>query len=251
MRKLPQDSAHVIAGEYVLGTLRGPARRRFEAMMRADAALTTIVRQWESGLMPLADRVPAVEPPARVWRAIEARIDPYRGAAPATAADSSPSPGKWSGLWSSLAFWRTFGLTAGGRASVLLAGFLYLSTGPRGEPVFVAVLTDPTAPATAPPHLVISMHSPDLLRVRMVRPWANVDTKSLELWVLPTKGQPRSLGTFTNAPGDTMIKITATDPRVQGAYALAVSLEPKGGSPTGQPTGPVVASGSIAPVRRS
>ena len=245
MRRLSQSAAHAIAGEYVLGTLRGPARRRFEAMMRADPELGRVVSQWEAGLTPLADRIPPVQPPARVWKVIEARIDSAR---PGT--ESSREPGRGS-IWSSLAFWRTFGLTAGGLASVLLATFVYLSTGPRGEPVFVAVLTDPTAAATATPHLVVSMHSPDLLRVRMVRPWQDMGTKSLELWVLPTQGKPRSLGTFSNVPGDTMIKITTADPRVKGAYALAVSVEPAGGSPTGQPTGPVVASGSIAPVRRS
>lgn len=254
MRKLSKTAAHALAGEYVLGTLRGAARQRFEAMRREDPALAAVVRQWEAGLTPLAERVAPVEPPARVWKAIETRIDSARGAssiAPAKATGSSLSPVRGSSLWSSLAFWRTFGLTAGGLASVLLATFLYLATGPRGEPVFVAVLTDPRAVATAPPHLVVSMHSPDLLRVRMVRAWQGVEKKSLELWVLPTQGKPRSLGTFTNAPGDTMIKITTADPRVQGAYALAVSVEPPGGSPTGQPTGPVVASGSIAPVRRS
>lgn len=257
MRKLSQAAAHALAGAYVLGTLRGPARQRFEAMRRDDPTLAAVVRDWEAGLTPLAERVPPVEPPARVWKAIEARLDSAR---PGTESSSSLSPGRptseaWRGsgssLWSSLAFWRTFGLTAGGLASVLLATFLYLATGPRGEPVFVAVLTDPRAAATAPPHLVVSMHSPDLLRVRMVRPWQGIEKKSLELWVLPTQGNPRSLGTFTNATGDTMITITTADPRVQGAYALAVSVEPPGGSPTGQPTGPVVASGSIAPVRRS
>ena len=48
-----------------------------------------------------------------------------------------------------------------------------------------------------------------------------------------------------------MINITAADPRVQGAHALALSLEPQGGSPTGKPTGPVVAKGVIAPVKRT
>jgi anti-sigma-K factor RskA len=54
-----------------------------------------------------------------------------------------------------------------------------------------------------------------------------------------------------NAMGDTMIRIDPSDPRVQGANALAVSLEPQGGSPTKQPTGPVLCSGVIAPVRRT
>jgi len=230
MRKLSRDLAHALAAEYVVGTLIGRARRRFEAIMAADPAVEAIVREWERGLTPLAARVPAIEPPARVWKAIEARI----ASAPAT-----------SGFWTSLGFWRSFGLLAGGVASVLLAGFLFVSSGPRGEPLFVAVLTAPDAA----PRMVVSMHSPNLLRVRMVKPWQQADDKSLELWVLPKEGAPRSLGLIANASGDTMIRIEPTDPRVRGANALAVSLEPRGGSPTRQPTGPVLCSGVIAPVR--
>jgi anti-sigma-K factor RskA len=51
--------------------------------------------------------------------------------------------------------------------------------------------------------------------------------------------------------GDTLIKVSASDPRVQDVNALAVSMEPPGGSPTKQPTGPVLCSGMVAPVRRT
>ena len=234
MRKLSPDLAQALAAEYVLGTLRGAARRRFEAIMREDSKVDAIVRQWERGLAPLADTVPAVAPPARLWKAIEARLAPATGAAD-------------SGVWSSLGFWRSFGLLSGGVASVFLAAFLYLSSGPRGEPIFVAVLT---APDSAP-RMVVSMHSPDLLRVRVVKPWQEARGKGLELWVLPKEGAPRSLGMIDNAAGDTLITILPTDPRVRGANALAISLEPAGGSPTKQPTGPVLASGVIAPVRKT
>ncbi len=233
MRKLSPQLAQALAAEYVLGTLRGGARRRFEVLVRADAELAAIARRWEVGLTPLAERVPPLEPPARVWREIEARIAP-RGAAR-------------SSIWASLAFWRGFGLVAGGLASVLLATFLFLSTGPRGEPVFVAVLATPDSV----PHMVVSMHTPDLLRVRMVKTWAGTEGKALELWVLPKEGKPRSLGVVANAVGDTLITIKLSDPRVQGANALAISLEPPGGSPTSQPTGPVLGSGVIAAVRRA
>ncbi len=164
--------------------------------------------------------------------------------APEARIGSQPQPSP--GIWSNLAFWRSLGLLAGGVASVLIAGFLYISSGARGEPLFVAVLSAPDAA----PHIVVSMHSPNLLRVRMVKAWPEADSKSLELWVLPKDGAPRSLGVVANAVGDTFITILPTDPRVRGAAALAVSLEPPGGSPTRQPTGPVLATGVIAPVRR-
>jgi anti-sigma-K factor RskA len=229
LRKLSPELAQALAAEYVVGTLRGRARQRFEAIVAADPVVERIVRRWETELTPLAENLPPVEPPARVWKEIEARIAPR-------------SPG------SGLAFWRGFGLIAAGLASVLLAVFLWLSSGPRGEPVFVAVLTAPDAV----PRVVVSMHQPDLLRVRMVTPWTTgIEGKSLELWVLPKEGKPRSLGVVANAAGDTLIRIAGTDPRVQGANALAISLEPQGGSPTSQPTGPVLCSGVIAQVRRT
>ena len=224
--RLSRDALRAIAGEYVLGTLRGRARSRFEEMMAADRSIAAEVRRWEETLTPLASALPAVEPPKRVWAGIEARIAP-RARAPASSA------------------WRGFGLVAGGLASVLLAFFLYVSTGPRGEPMFVAVLTD-----TAP-RMVVSMHEPHLLRVRVVKPWSGMEGRSLELWALPYEGKPRSLGLVDNRTGDTMMNLMPTDPRVQGVKALAVSMEPAGGSPTGQPTGSVVCSGMIAAVKQT
>ena len=233
MRKLSADLAHALAAEYVLGTLRGRARARFEAIARADREVAGIVARWEAFLTPLAERIPPVEPPARVWRAIEARIG---------AAESRTQAAR-----TSLGFWRSFGLLAGGVASVLLTAFLVISGTPRGDPLFVAVL----AASDSQPRMVVSMHAPDILRVRMVKPWKPAGDKSLELWVLPKDGSPRSLGLVANALGDTLIRIDPRDPRLGDATALAVSLEPAGGSPTKAPTGPVLCSGAIAATRKA
>ena len=227
--KLSLNAAQELSAAYVLGTLRGPARRRFERMAKEEEALAALVRRWEDALSPLAANVPPVDPPARVWREIESRI----GLTP-----SRPQAGS---------LWRAFGLMAGGLATVLLAFFVWISSGPRGEPVFVAVLSA----QDSGPRAVVSMHEPNTLRVHIVKPWAAAEGKSLELWVLPTEGSPRSLGLVANASGDTLIRLRTTDVRMQGANAFAVSLEPAGGSPTKLPTGPVLCSGAIAPVRRT
>ena len=232
MRRPGADLAHALAAEYVLGTLRGAARRRFEAMMAGDPSLRDVVARWEGWVNPLADRVAPVEPPARVWKAIEARIGAPRARA---------------SFWSNVDFWRAWGLVTGGVAAVLLAFFAWLYTGPRGEPVFVAVLTS----ATHQPMGVVSMHSPNLLRVRVVHNWKSMEDKSLQLWVMPESGAPRSLGLVRNEVGDTLITIKPTDPRVRGARMLAISAEPPGGSPTDQPTGPMLCSGMVAPVKRT
>lgn len=225
--KLSDDAVRALAAEYVLGTLRGRARARFEERLAIDSDLARAVRWWEAELTPLAERVAPVDPPARVWRAVESRI--------------SPRPSR------TASFWRPFGLVASGLATVLVAFFLWISTGPRSEPMFVAVLAAPDAV----PRMVVSMHEPDLLRVRMVKPWAGMKNQSLELWAVPPEGKPRSLGLVVNAMGDTMMQIPPDDPRVKGAKMLAVTMEPMHGSPTGEPTGAIVCSGPIAAVKRA
>ena len=85
----------------------------------------------------------------------------------------------------------------------------------------------------------------------MVQPWKSMEGKDLELWVLARDGTPRSLGLVPNRMGEMTMPMPANDPRMQNAVALAVSMEPQGGSPTHQPTGPVLCSGPIAPTRKA
>ena len=72
MRRVPATAQHALAAEYVLGTLRGRARQRFETLMQDDRELANAVRAWEDWLTPLSERVQPVEPPERVWRALNA-----------------------------------------------------------------------------------------------------------------------------------------------------------------------------------
>jgi len=223
--KLSPEGREALAAEYALGTLRGRARARFQSMMAADRAVGDAAARWEAALTPLAGRLAPIEPPSRVWRAIEARISPARPQASS--------------------YWRALAMVSGGFATVLLAFMLWTFPGASSEPDFVAVLM---APDSAP-RMVVSMHEPDMLKVRMVKPWKPKEGMGLELWVMPKQGKPRSLGMVKNGMGETVIHVTHADPRVRDAVAFAVSLEPMAGSPTGEPTGPVLCSGVIAPVR--
>ncbi|HXF78179.1 MAG TPA: anti-sigma factor [Usitatibacter sp.] len=225
--KLSRDAAEALAAEYVLGTLRGPARARFASLASRDAAVAGAMRRWEAAFAPLAQRVAPIDPPERVWRAIESRI------APAASRRAS--------------FWKPFGVVMGGVASVMLAFFLWLSLAPAPEPMFEAMLMSPDHT----PRMVVAMFKPDGLRVKMMHPWKNMPGKSLELWAIPKEGSPRSLGMVSNEAPETMVHVAENDPRLADAKAFAVSLEPMGGSPTGQPTGPVLCSGAITAVRRT
>ena len=219
--RLTPEARDALASEYVLGTLRGGARRRFEALARADRATAEAVARWEAKLTPLAERVASVEPPARVWKQIEARIG---GAKP-----------------ESLGVWRALALLSSGLAAILVVAFLWLSPQREGEP-YVAVLTA----SDAVPRMVVSLDARGEVYVRMLKPWANVEDKALELWAVPKNGAPRSLGLVRN-DRDTRLRLASADARLVALNAFAVSLEPPGGSPTGKPTGPVLCSGAIAP----
>src|SRR5688572_8104937 len=95
-----------LAAEYVLGTLRGGARLRFQAWLREDAALRGAVAEWEQRLIPMANAVPEISPPRRVWRNIQSRI--------------APDGETKAGWWESLAFWRGWGLLVTGFAAALM-----------------------------------------------------------------------------------------------------------------------------------
>lgn len=238
-----QDNASLqdrLAAEYALGTLRGHARARFARWMRADAALRRTVGDWEARLAPMSASVREVTPPARIWEAIVSRTG------------APENPGGW---WESLGFWRALGLVTSGMAASLLAVTLLLPPQQQSAPppvivqvpssqvgeAYLAVLSDPK---TRKPVLLVSAgrKSSDLF-VKTLDPSIRVPHKSLELWALPAGQAPRSLGVL-GADDKLKLKLHAVaDESLGNVPALAVSLEPSGGSPSGAPTGPVLFSG--------
>jgi len=219
-----------LAAEYALGTLRGRARARLRRWMREDAALARAVMEWEARLSPLAGAVRPVPAPARVWIEIEARLGAGRASA---------------GWWDRVAFWRPFGILAAGAMAALLAVVALLPAGrsPPLEPnpaAYIAVLSDPK---TQRPVLVATAARHDgRLSVRALDPAILIAGRSLELWAVPKQGGPKSLGVLEAVHAN--LKLAGDADRVLGDVPLlAVSLEPRGGSPTGAPTGPVLYSG--------
>ena len=222
-----------LASEYVLGTLKGGARRRFEQYLRRDPALRIEVTNWETRLIPLADRLKPVAPSARVWEKIDMRIDGFnRG---------SRSENKKSGLWESIAFWRNFGLGAGGLATALLTAMLVLKPIDQ-DPMLTAVLAEDNNVA----RVFIEQPKSGMLMVKMVTPWKTMNGMALQLWVVPKDGAPRSLG-MINDTGETKLVLVGMDEKLSGGLVFAISKEPPGGSPTGQPSpGSVMCKGAIA-----
>ncbi|HJV95867.1 MAG TPA: anti-sigma factor [Albitalea sp.] len=222
------ELADRLAADYVNGTLRGPARRRLEALLPAHPLLRSAVREWQARLMPLTQSIAPEAPPAAVWQRIEARI----GAAPAAAARVP-----W---WSQLALWR--GLSAFAMAAVVGLAVFITNPGPAQPPVVVVLNATTATDGTVPASFVASISGDG--RAMVTRPLVNVRleaSRALELWALPASGAPRSLG-LISARDATVVKKGKI---LAGATALAVSLEPAGGSPTGAPTGPVLFVGKL------
>jgi len=229
----PELADH-LAADYVTGTLRGPARRRFEALLPAHPKLRAAVNDWQARLMPLTAALVPEKPPAAVWQRIENRIGGGTTAKPQAAARVS-----W---WSQLAVWRTLSAVA----TVAAVSLSLLLAAPQPvQPPIVVVLSATGAPAGAvvPASFVASISGDG--RSMVTQPLVNVSLdadRALELWALPASGAPpRSLG-LISPKGTTVLKKGEV---LKGAGGLAVSLEPPGGSPTGAPTGPVLYVGKL------
>jgi anti-sigma-K factor RskA len=234
------DKDNLRYAEYVLGLLDADARASVAREVDTNAEAAAAVALWQRHLTPLALEVADETPPAHVWAAIRRRL----GLDAAT-------PPPHTAAWDSLALWRWLGLGATAVAACLL---VLTVTRPSGPPSVV------TAPAAGPATLMVSSLAGDNgvagwtatmdidraeLLVVPASPQAVAADRDTELWLIPAGGKPIPVGVF--APGDPKRFHLDKDllDRLGPTAALAVSLEPTGGSPTGQPTGPVIAKGGI------
>jgi anti-sigma-K factor RskA len=206
-----------LASEYVLGTLRGRARRRFEQLLRHLPAAQEAVRAWEARLAPLAIAVPPVRPPARVWAAIESRTSPERRAI---------SFASW---WKPLLGFALGSLLTVGLVQWFPASFVSLDGLAQREQAlpqsYVGLLLDKEGRPTL---LVSSTRHGTRVTVKSLRPIDVPPGKVLQVWALPREGAPFPLGiaTPTKPPGSTHFEMSATSEKLlSNVPRLAVSLE--------------------------
>ena len=233
MKFANEELRNKLAAEYVLGTLSARARRRFEICLKENPALRRAVAEWETRLAPLALVLPEVEPPSRVWQAIESRIRPGRQTS--------------TGFWESLSFWRLSSLASGLLALALLVivAIPELRTPPEAESRMVVVMADLE---TKQPAMTASWEpgkpGKRVMRIRVIGHADMAPGTAWELWMLPGEDQkPVSLGLITTHDAQTVIVPEPLAARLDQAQGLAMSVEPVGGSPTGLPTGPVLYAG--------
>ncbi|CAB3640600.1 hypothetical protein LMG24238_00228 [Paraburkholderia sediminicola] len=248
----------MLAAEYVLGTLRGGARRRFQLYADHDVVIRRAVDEWQRRISPLAELAEPRMPPAAVWDAIERRLgltSAREAARPRTVVEKPARPS--GSIFENLAFWRGWAIGVTGFAAValvvavrsLLPSGVTPSTAPtvaqqpEAAVSHVAVLNDKDS------HPVMLVAWDEARSTMTLHPLGKVDLpagRAMELWGIPASGHPVSLGLL---PDSASGKVTAGQQKPESYAALAVSIEAPGGSPDhNAPTGPVVFSGKLLPV---
>lgn len=235
-----------LAAHYVLGSLHGAARRRFEnlALKRADWQQAT--EWWSTRLHLLADTVPAVEPRKELWQKLQSRL--Y----------GTEITTSWFDWWKSLA--------VGSSAIAAVLAFILITHPPQTVETPIPVAQAPKSiTATPVPTKVALLENAEAkpgwmlalaknktgkpeLRVTALASLKPQADKSFELWILPPdKSAPISLGVLPQQ-GNQQVIISEQTATLIADGGLAVTLEPIGGSPTGKSTGPVVYQGKLAEI---
>jgi anti-sigma-K factor RskA len=239
-RTLTPDDAQ-LAAEYALGLLDDAEQAQAAARAQSDAMFAAEVARWRGRLAPMLGDITPVAPPQASWDAID------RATVGSSAANDNVAE-----LKRSVRVWRAF---SGGASAIAAALALVLLLQP---PVSQAPAPIPAPRAQVAP-MVASLAS-DKGEPMLMATWDPVSERliiaaandmpapagrSHEVWLIPAGGSPMKVGML---PGSARMHMQVPDDiadQLRRGATLAVSVEPAGGSPTGLPTGPVIASGAL------
>jgi anti-sigma-K factor RskA len=224
-----------LAAELVLGLVQDEEREALLLRLRDDPVFADEVSFWETRFSPLIDRIEPVKPPEHVWAGIADHIHPPT--VPVATLRAAPR----NGLWHSLPVWRGIGFAASGLAAACLA-LLLLST-PLAPPKTMVAMLNLEDGRSA--FMVTVDKSAGRIVLMPAADSPAPPQHTHELWLIPAGGSPVSLGTFVAKGPVTLPMPDTVMPQTRANGVLAISVEPMGGSPTGQPTGPVVAKGAM------
>lgn len=211
------DLPRRLADEYVLGSMKGRARRRFDALYQQHRSFRQAVRDAERRWNPLSDALTPVQPSAAVWENIDARINPARRSV------DGPSVSSW---------WRLWAVAASLLVAVLLATPLWQ---PQQAREYVVVITHDVDARAG--WLVSLQEGGERVKVAPLSSHVLPSERVFQLWVKAADA-PRveSVG-LISATGEIELPTQTGLQRALGnAVLFGVSVEPLGGSPTGQPT---------------
>jgi len=217
----------ILAGEYVAGLLNPAERTLFERRIAAEAPLREEVRFWDERLMPMTDVIAPVQVPASVYTGIETRLF---------------TDEKHAMNWlQSLFFWRS--LSFASLAALAIAGILYVQSPHIGNAPAENFVAEVSGPDQAVKLAVLYDGQKGEIKFTRVA-GTPVSGRDFELWLIQGKTAPISLGVLPKQDKGTIKVSDDLKAKLSGSI-LAISDEPAGGSPTGQPTGAVLATGAM------
>jgi anti-sigma-K factor RskA len=225
----PDDDA--LAAEYVLGVLDRAERSQVQARIGRDPAFARLVAAWEIRLSGMNDDFAEVPPPRSAKAALDRRLF--------DAPQSSFSPAGRAPIWSSLAFWRAVSGAALTGLAILAFVLFRVPAGGEGERL-IALMNAETSDKQ-----FVALYDPARQNLRVARVAGGKPLgRDEELWLIDS-GKPVSLGIVGTSGAKAPTVPRALAAKLTEGATLAISDEPSGGSPTGQPTGAVVAAGAV------
>lgn len=221
MNYLIQQRRDALAAEYVLGTLHGAARTRFKQLILQYPAVRESVELWEQHINALGSQIKPVAPDPVVWEKVKQRL----AFADAQAIDNVVTlPVKPTPVWK--------GLTLLASAAAVVLAILLVQLQPAPIPLiqqFTVMQNE------AKESLWLIEITPQTIETKASQKVTQRALNDYQLWMVPADGTaPVSLGLLPQKGMASVAKHAQFDQL--DIAALAVSLEPLGGSPTGAPT---------------
>ncbi|WP_395373316.1 anti-sigma factor domain-containing protein [Marinicella sp. W31] len=219
MNYLDEQLKNALSAEFVLGTLQGRARQRYQRLLMEVDPLRKNVWQWEKHLNQLGSSLPKVKPESYVWENIQMRL----GFETETTVETVKTP-----------WWKPLLVPGFAAMAVFLATALWLLWSDIPQPVDLTERVAIVQNADAEALWLIEIQA-DVLKVQATAKLPQYSDKDYQLWMLAADGRaPVPLGILPQS-GGVEIPRSALFNQLEIA-ALAVSLEPLGGSPNGSPT---------------
>jgi anti-sigma-K factor RskA len=238
MAELHGEELDLRAAEFAIGLLEGAERVEAERRAAHDSGFAALVEEWNQRLAPMLEDIKPVAPDPALWDRIRASLE-----------EPDRRPVELDTVRRRLTMWKGYSaaVTALAASLLLVVGLRTADKppvpqpAPAVRPVVVATL----APETGPASLTAS-YDPSTNSLVVAPASLNpVPGHDHELWIIPDDGKPRSLGLVAASQQRRVTLPAGLSPQLVETATIALSAEPTGGSPTGQPTGPVVASGKF------
>lgn len=213
----------LLAGRYVLGTLHGKARSKFETLSHDNIKIQNYIQQWEHYFYKFDENITPVLPPKHVWSSIIKKIQP----------DTIKIS-----LWENILLWRS--LATSFVIISLFLMFIIFKPFYKDEETLISIIQDSE---NKPIWLInVSLKQKNIIINTLNKPQQITAKQDFELWLLPkekVKANPISIGLLPKQ-GNKKLILTEKLAHLSNKNKIAVSLEPLGGSPNELPSGEIL-----------